>query len=282
MSMPVFALMAALLFLTAGDAFAGLAGSKHDLTRDGETSYTQDSGAVCTFCHIPHGGGTQRTPVWMKGMKAKPVEQYPLYAWEPAQEVKKLARPGASSLVCLSCHDGAIGGNMDYRSEAGYAGKRTRRAGSAYDPLAGYEPAAYLSGDHPAGITYDPPGAGLTGLDDARKKKVRLFGEQEDQVECASCHNPHTTGHPFILHKPINELCSTCHAKRSDGRHVMTGFGFSDDHPVSGKPDPLRKGKDLSCTTCHAPHGADILVPAKQAPANFCERCHERTRIHLK
>lgn len=275
MSRPAFILIAALLVLQAGDAFAGLAGSRHDLTRDNEASYTQDSGAVCTFCHIPRGGA-QKTPVWMKGMKTKPIEQYPLYAWVPAREIEKLPRPGASSLVCLSCHDGAIARNMDYRSEGKYEGKSTGGAGSAYDPLAGHEPPAYLSGDHPSGITYDPPGAGLAGITAARKKGVRLFGAQEDQVECASCHNPHTTDHPSLLYKPLNQLCAACHAGRADGRHLMAGFGFADDHPVSGKPDPLRKGKDLSCATCHAPHGSDVIVPAKQAPANFCERCHEK------
>ena len=66
--------------------------------------------------------------------------------------------------------------------------------------------------------------------------------------------------------KRLNDLtalfCATCHDRQTSGRHVMAAFSAADTHPVKGKPDPSRSGRELSCTSCHNPHSnesPDIL-----------------------
>jgi predicted CXXCH cytochrome family protein len=189
--------------------------------------------------------------------------------------MKGINGPGGGSLTCLSCHDGMIGKSVDYPLAQGAASGIP----AAFDPRIGRGPRASRGSEHPIGIPYAAGRAGLADLRDAMEKDIKFYGPNGNQVGCASCHNPHSSGTPFSLEKPINDLCSSCHARKASGRHVMAGYGFGDDHPVSGRPDPLRKGRDLSCTTCHAPHGGPGGVPAVSATApggTICLRCHRK------
>ena len=69
-----------------------------------------------------------------------------------------------------------------------------------------------LTGDHPISVTYDPT------LDTAFEAAVdvnavlQLYGAGADQVECASCHNPHEATNPTFLRITV-DLCTTCHIK---------------------------------------------------------------------
>ena len=276
--------------LSAPFAFAELTGSKHDLTRDPATGkvYTRDRGAVCVFCHIPHGGapGISRTPLWVKKQKDAQAERYyELYTWHTADGKISLNRPGSGSLNCLSCHDGTIGRNMTYDNVSQVTSYAMNDAGyprDAYDPLIGQPPGKTIFGDHPVNIHYRGGSAGLTALKKAKKKGIAFSGTRADQVECASCHNPHASDNIYFLEKPMPALCGACHAGRSSGKHVLAGYGFGGSHPVQGKPDPLRKGKKLSCTSCHSPHASDVgspLTDGKLTTEKLCLKCHEKIMI---
>jgi predicted CXXCH cytochrome family protein len=75
---------------------------------------------------------------------------------------------------------------------------------------------ADLSNDHPIGVAVDI--AAVTGEFDTPANIVanglRLFGSGGD-VECASCHDPHTTTFTYFLRKDpgAGDLCDTCHTK---------------------------------------------------------------------
>lgn len=92
---------------------------------------------------------------------------------------------------------------------------------------------------------------------------------------CTVCHDPHASDYPFRLRKPIIELCTTCHVGFDDGYHVVQrpqGGG----HPIGGKDDPLRPGRELVCSSCHDPHGTDnprMWYRAFERPA-LCVECH--------
>ena len=88
---------------------------------------------------------------------------------------------------------------------------------------------------------------------------------------CESCHLAHGEG-PGLLRRPVNALCQRCHAKYLDGAHVRAAR----IHPIAGKPDPLHKGRDLSCVSCHDPHGgANPRFLASPDPATSCAACHK-------
>jgi predicted CXXCH cytochrome family protein len=125
------------------------------------------------------------------------------------------------------------------------------------------------------------------------------------QKECIVCHNPHASDFPAQLRAPVNDLCLTCHLERSPTTQSVDLFGVktltADDlaqvprffvdakrhlghpyvnHPVAGGPDPLRKGEDFSCLTCHLPHTSAIpmLLSPPWEKAEICDQCHSAAK----
>jgi predicted CXXCH cytochrome family protein len=93
---------------------------------------------------------------------------------------------------------------------------------------------------------------------------------------CTICHNPHAENNKNLLLQPVVDLCTSCHAAKADGRHILAvahlGTGES-IHPVQGMPDPSDPSKQLSCISCHNPHGSDFHKLFVQK--TLCERCHK-------
>ncbi|MFA5354873.1 MAG: cytochrome c3 family protein [Thermodesulfovibrionales bacterium] len=96
---------------------------------------------------------------------------------------------------------------------------------------------------------------------------------------CTICHSPHASDNPFWLRKPAWELCTSCHEEKVTETHVVAGFVFGGTHPTKGRPDPLRKGSDLSCASCHNPHISDsrfFFVNGADSAFGLCQVCHEK------
>lgn len=96
---------------------------------------------------------------------------------------------------------------------------------------------------------------------------------------CNRCHNPHGGENLFFLRKPIWELCTTCHAEKAVGEHVISSFVRAKSHPTQGRPDPARPGRELVCSGCHDPHGSQgiyLLRTKGQTAFSICVRCHQK------
>lgn len=89
---------------------------------------------------------------------------------------------------------------------------------------------------------------------------------------CIVCHNTHADDYRFQLYDNINGLCVSCH---SGLRGIEKGHPVG-NHPLKGKPDPLRKGRELACTSCHNPHGSGYryLLIGDQLGGHVCSKCH--------
>ncbi len=97
---------------------------------------------------------------------------------------------------------------------------------------------------------------------------------------CEICHDSHGSENPFQLHKPINSLCLSCHELVGKGIHV-TALGDGSGHPVSGKVDLSErgKGKELTCVSCHNPHGGKARYYYQTGSDNkmeLCQMCHNK------
>ncbi len=95
--------------------------------------------------------------------------------------------------------------------------------------------------------------------------------------KCTICHSPHSSEYPFNLMMATWDLCTNCHYEKGTGKHIFADGMFSDGHPTKGRKDPIRKGKELTCASCHNPHASEKPhLWAFQVDTLFelCRVCH--------
>jgi hypothetical protein len=199
--------------LAASTASAGtIVGSEHDLSTKGYGT-TQ----ICIFCHTPHNAlNTAGVPLWNH---ASSTATYTVYS-SPTMNAT-VGQPGASSKLCLSCHDGTVA--VD--SYGGRTGTITITGGANFGTA--------LSNDHPIGITYNAALATADGALANPDTKIVTIGTSPSKtgsisstmliggvLECASCHDVHNTftqttaGLVKISQTaPASGLCLACHTK---------------------------------------------------------------------
>jgi len=225
---------------------------------------------------------------------------------------KRMAKEGNFSPLCFSCHRRLITGekwlhgpsaNVDCMSCHDRDGKKTkvtipfrRRAELCFDCHVNkirLMKEKYLHGPFKFGdctVCHDPHGNaykfqlwadGRAELCvDCHSDKKKSLKKSLDFVShgiiegsgCVACHDPHASGHPFQLYKPINELCVSCHIKLQG---IKRGHPVG-NHPLSGVENPLRKGREFACSSCHNPHGSKYryLLIGDPLGGRVCGKCH--------
>lgn len=216
-------------FLLAGSASAqdDVTNSVHNLTTSGpgELRLSQPPRApareeICVFCHTPHNGDvTVAAPLWNRGIGRGP---YTMYS-SPTIDMIIAPQPQGVSLACLSCHDGTIAfdqlrngpgpGDFDPVNASrgwSFVGSNNDMSTSASALLDND-----LSNDHPVSVTYNLANDPMFNPVQAVEAGGLRFYGSGNQVECASCHNPHDpTYRPFLRVDNTNSaLCLTCHIK---------------------------------------------------------------------
>ncbi len=187
--------MAVLAF--AGTAWAGIAGTDHDLGPSGQQ--------ICVYCHTPHNANTTvGVALWNRQSS---TATYTMYS-SPTIDMTIAGTPQGVSLACLSCHDGTLAFDALLNPPGGATNSGNMTGSEKVGPD--------LSNDHPISITYDTaadpafvaPTAGKVGT-------LPLFGSSANQVECATCHSVHDdTNKPFLrVANTGSALCTTCHQK---------------------------------------------------------------------
>jgi predicted CXXCH cytochrome family protein len=195
-------------------ALAGIATTAHDFSSQGWSG-----GEICVVCHTPHqANSTVSAPLWDHTVTG--VTDFTMYADSGTLDATDLDQPGEVSLLCLSCHDGTVAVDS-----FGDTPTSTYTLASTDSGYVGQD----LSDDHPIGFTYDTAlrNADL-GLHDPATTDAAitlkpgnidvalLFGATNDQMECASCHDPHDAATVTSFLRKENSssaLCLTCHNK---------------------------------------------------------------------
>lgn len=271
-------LIGALLFAGAGSAQTPVENSVHNLGVTGpgpvksSASAANDPG-VCIFCHVPHNGVGNGTPLWNKAI---PPDQYTLYQ---STTYKQTNNPiSQSSKLCLSCHDGTIAlgqtvatGDLNITQQM----RPDRNLGTD------------LSKDHP--ISFNLP-----AIDDGELKAwiqtsplsspnaaVKLYS---NKVECLTCHDPHVPDKDPVSTKFLvtsnqgSALCLTCHdntrgdlAGYSSGQHAIATNNLKD---TSTGPYSTVAGN--GCLSCHSSHNVAGAGPRllRGVEENACLSCH--------
>ena len=264
----------------------------HNMSVSSGSSVTAPGSLGCTFCHAPHSGLGGVTPLWNQTLSSQTYTPYTSSTYKQQGNTQPIL--GKSSSLCLSCHDGTVAvgqtaaygqipvsGTMNNQDVFG-----TNLSGShPFSLVLPIKDAADLVASLVAqGVTADPTGA------------VKLVA---GNVECTSCHNPHTQAidpiaQNFLVRDSSNgQMCLACH----DPNRIINGqvnllSGWTGSiHAVATNQvvNTAYVGSYTTvavnaCTSCHMEHSATgparLLRPATPAAPGVdastqdCITCH--------
>ena len=253
-------------FLTA--AHGEMADTRHNLSASGPgTVKAAGSTEICAFCHAPHPVTTV-PGLWSR---QQALVTYNLYSSSTLEATLK--QPTGSSRMCLSCHDGLTAPAVSGVGAAGRMspGRATGRAVIGTD----------LSDDHPISFVYDAALALSQGeLADPKVLRRKLPLDNTQQLQCASCHDPHDDRYRYFLRMDDRDgaLCSACHIPKNwpSSAHATSPATWRGAGPNPWPESPYTTVAENSCQSCHrshaAPHPARLLS-AEQERA-VCLVCH--------
>lgn len=157
---------------------------------------TGHQGLECVACHHVHA------PTGVRGQWQPPTEEIAHFPFYPYR-VEQL---NDSSMLCLSCHDGAVAPAVSMPQHALIVSQIGRSVSTTGDGF------RFPMGNHPVGVRYDmanPRFASEPGL--RAGVEIPL---PDGRIQCVSCHDPHgTTGHEDLLwvSNRRSGLCLSCH-----------------------------------------------------------------------
>ena len=97
----------------------------------------------------------------------------------------------------------------------------------------------------------------------------RLNQHDIEGLACADCHRVHAPRDPISDPVQQVETCGSCHLNQ------LAAFNKRSHHPLAG----VHAGSDMTCTSCHNPHGSLTEGALKQLTLNDnCYECHAETR----
>lgn len=171
----------------------------------------------------------------------------------------KLVRKATIQETCFSCHQDDVTARKVVHAPV------TKGCDQCHDPHGAQNRYALKGGEGKA-VCYKCH----KPVDGGKNKHAAL-----ERYGCTGCHDPHGTANGAMLPKKVNAVCTACHDKQADGKHVTPILPAG--HVVGGDLlDPRRAGRDFSCASCHNPHGSDSpkLLYYGTTPMEACAWCH--------
>jgi predicted CXXCH cytochrome family protein len=275
------ALLAVTVCLVLGsvdvDARTDIARTVHNLTPAGTGKYREkEQAGLCVFCHTPHNATPSRA-LWNRELQ--PIT-YKLYQSSTMEAT--LNQPTGSSRLCLSCHDGVIA--LSKVRVTNTSGRFTLPQISGRTLLG-----TDLSGSHPISFIYDSALALRTGeLVEPAALPRTVHLDEDKQVQCTSCHDPHEDKWPNFLRMDdrFGAQCTACHRLQywAISSHATSNAQWKSGGAGPWLPDAYSTVAENACLNCHRPHAAshpEWLMAQVQEQGN-CTICHDGTMVRKK
>lgn len=197
------------LAAAASAVSAQVVASAHDFTTlSGPANYAFQtrSSNICGTCHTIHNALSQDAPLWIHTTTTATFTPYSSATMNAVP-----GQPVSVSRACLSCHDGTVAVNS-VNGTVATGGSVTGPIFIGGAALLGTD----LSNDHPISIPYDAGDPDMNPL--ATVQGIfPLYGPSKNQVECGSCHDPHTPGTNGLFFRTVptayRSRCVVCHNK---------------------------------------------------------------------
>ena len=247
--------------------------------------------AACLYCHAPHSG-ISKGPLWGQTLSQ---QTYTTYSSDTMQNATVQPVLGATSSLCLSCHDGTVApGLMVPYGQLRMTGKMSNLTifGTHLEnshpfslQLPMKDAADLIDGFASAGTIADPT------------HSVKLIN---GNIECNTCHNPHSQktdkrSPDFLVRDNVGgAICLSCHTTQPrtvnsqtnplvgwpTGIHATSGVQVNPAAGLGGYSTVA----EFACQSCHVSHnaagGAGILRNPDPPVANIdttsqsCIVCH--------
>jgi predicted CXXCH cytochrome family protein len=238
----------------------------HNLTPgSGASIYVPSGNLGCTYCHAPHSGLGGVTPLWNQQLSKSTYSPYNSTTYHQTGNTQPPL--GLTSSLCLSCHDGtvAVGQTAAY-------GKVTTVGSWTPGDTFGQD----LTSSHPFSLVTpikDTPDLQASLVSVGRTAdplhKVRLI---KGNVECTSCHNPHSQSIDPIAQNFLvrdgssGQICLACHDPNrvvQGQNNPLMGWSGSIHQSAANKVatnahvGPYTTVAQNACASCHMEHDAD-------------------------
>lgn len=195
-------------------SYSQISGTAHDFSTE---TWAPAENRMCGVCHTTHSAMNEPSaPLW--NHQSTSVASYDLYT-SPTFDSHggtTISIPGASSKLCLSCHDGTV-------ALENFGGTTTGTSYISSSSLIGGVSGDDLRGEHPISFEYTDALAALDGgLYAPTSSNSGLGGTIaqdmlfNNRLECASCHDVHNkygVAHLLKMSNNNSQLCLTCHNK---------------------------------------------------------------------
>ncbi len=213
---------------------------------------------ACTACHSPHEPTTSGPPVAIacgtchkdvlaKGSAHTPVKEGKCQQCHPQFHGQQPDQLAAVNKNCTDCHQPETGPVKHPPYQEGKCTSCHVPHSSPHTALLNKAPSQLCGACHPR----------QTATFGASAHATRV------SAQCTACHQAHNGQIDNLLHARTNALCDSCH------KGLPHGF-----HPVSGGQDPVRGG-ELSCISCHTPHGSTHPADLRASGDALCLICHK-------
>jgi len=210
--------------LFAGSAMAGsILNTKHNLSVSGGGSVKAVSETrICVFCHTPHNAKVN-IPLWNR---SNPGDAYATYAANNSSFIQGVIpddlAPDSISRFCISCHDDipSTGDNVGAVVNSGPIAMNGTEMRDM-TKIGGRGSGNGLRDDHPMGfgVLDKTDGGGDPEIKDKTTWDLPLYQSQNgiNQLECPTCHDPHTENVLFLRSPVATNGCLACHDKCPPG-----------------------------------------------------------------
>lgn len=223
--------------LLTGAAAGDVRLTPHNLAQRASGAAASDAREVCVFCHTPNEPARrEQHPAVPKWQSALPAEHaFAIYDDIGRIGLEGSGAIGSQSVACLSCHDAnqalsVTKFTFDHPFGVPYRGIPQRTAGATKGR--GEDEVAHRAAKHAtAQDSFRPAVSGIvenrtvwwvpTGGNRLQRGRsdIPLFSrrdaagaEEKAFIECASCHDPHSTNKLFLrIPDGGSRLCLSCH-----------------------------------------------------------------------